>query len=130
MTAITLHATGTASVDVAWERYAVPALWPSWSPQVSAVELNDAAQRIAAGVRGVVHGPLGVRAGFLITAVDEAAHSWTWSVELGPATLVLVHEVLETPGGCSTTLAVNGPALVVLGYLAPAKVALGRLVRA
>jgi hypothetical protein len=130
MTAITLRATGGATVDVVWERYAKPALWSSWSPQVSSVELDGNADRIAAGVHGVVHGPLGVRASFVITACDEIARTWSWSVEVGPAHLVLVHEVHETSNGSATTLAASGPALVVLGYLAPAKLALNRLVRA
>ncbi len=64
---------------------------------------------------GVVHGPPGVRVGFVVDAVDDDAHAWRWRVRLGPLHLVLEHAVVGTPGGGSTaTLVVEGPAAPVL----------------
>lgn len=99
----------------AWADYAVIARWPAWSPQMTSVEAS--APRIAAGVTGTVRsGPL--RLPFTITAVDEAAMTWSWRV-LG---ITMVHGVRATPGGCLTTF--EGP----LPYLPVAWFALRRLV--
>lgn len=109
-----------------WARYADPARWAGWSPQIRLVE--TAALRIAPGVTGTVHGPLGLRVAFLVTAVDEAARTWAWDVMLGPVALHLRHGVGAHPGGSSTWLTVRGPALVVAAYLPVARIALHRLV--
>ena len=52
MTVLTLHATGPEAPAEVWERYAVPARWPGWAPQITGVELPVA--RLASGVRGRV----------------------------------------------------------------------------
>lgn len=128
MTTLTLHASGPVGPDEAWERYAVPARWPDWAPQITGVELPVA--RLAAGVRGRVRGPLGVTLPFVVDTVDEAARQWAWTVSAGPVRLHLVHWVAEGPDGGSTTgLRVTGPAPVVVGYAPLAQVAIGRLVR-
>ena len=128
MTTLTLHATGPVGPDEAWERYAVPARWPDWAPQITGVELPVA--RLVAGVRGRVRGPLGVTLPFVVDAVDEAARQWAWTVSAGPVRLHLVHWVAEGPDGGSTTgLRVTGPAPVVVGYAPLAHLAIGRLVR-
>ena len=123
----TLRAAGNADVDLAWERYAVPQLWATWSPQISRVE--TAAQRIAPGATGKVIGPVGTHVRFVIDDVDEAERTWTWRVRLGPVTLRLWHGVEARPGGCATTLRVHGPLPVVAGYAPLAQLALRRLVR-
>ena len=128
MTTLTLHASGPVGPDEAWERYAVPARWPDWAPQITGVELPVA--RLAAGVRGRVRGPLGVTLPFVVDTVDEAARQWAWTVSAGPVRLHLVHWVAEGPDGGSTTgLRVTGPAPVVVGYAPLAHLAIGRLVR-
>jgi len=38
VTTLTLHATGPLPPAEVWERYAVPARWPEWSPQITGVE--------------------------------------------------------------------------------------------
>lgn len=127
MATITLRAKGSASVELAWERYAQPALWSHWSPQICSVAVD--LDRIAPGLHGTVHGPVGVRVPFVVTAVDEADRTWTWRPRFGPVTLSLVHEVHEEPAGTSTVLRISGPAPIVLGYAPMAQLAMNRLVR-
>lgn len=116
-------ARGPAPAALVWERYADPRLWAGWAPQIRRVE--TAAARIAPGVTGTVHGWLGVRVAFVVTAVDEAARTWAWDVTFGPLRLHLRHGV-ETDG--ATWLTVDGPALVLAAYLPVARIALQRLV--
>ncbi len=128
MTTLTLHARGPLGQDEVWERYAVPARWPDWAPQITGVELP--ASRLAAGVRGRVRAPLGVTLPFVVDTVDEAARRWSWTVSLGPVRLHLLHWVTEGPDGGSTTgLRVTGPAPLVVGYAPLAQLAIRRLVR-
>ena len=124
MTTLTLHATGPIGPDEVWERYAVPARWSQWAPQITGVE--PSAPRLAPGVTGRVRGPLGVRVRFTVTEVDEAARTWAWLARLGPLRLALRHGV--EPDG-STWLTVRGPAPVVLPYLPVAHIALRCLTR-
>jgi hypothetical protein len=128
VTTTTLHATGPLDPAAVWERYAVPAHWPEWSPQITGVELP--VPRLAAGVGGRVRGPLGVALPFVVDEVDEEARTWAWTVTAGPVRLHLVHWVTAAPGGGSTTgLRTTGPAPVVLAYAPLAQLALSRLVR-
>ncbi|MGY1690204.1 SRPBCC family protein [Geodermatophilus sp. SYSU D01105] len=128
MTVLTLHATGPEAPAEVWERYAVPARWPEWAPQITGVDVPG--PRLVAGVAGRVRGPVGVALPFVVDAVDEAARQWSWTVSLGPVRLHLLHWVAEGPDGGSTTgLRMDGPAPVVVGYAPLARLAIGRLVR-
>ncbi|MGY1777466.1 SRPBCC family protein [Geodermatophilus sp. SYSU D00804] len=128
MTTVTLHATGPVSPAEAWERYARPARWPQWAPQITGVEVPG--PRLAAGVSGRVRGPVGVTLPFVVESVDEAARQWAWTVSAGPVRLHLLHWVADGPDGGSTTgLRISGPAPVVVGYAPLAQLAIGRLVR-
>jgi Polyketide cyclase / dehydrase and lipid transport len=127
MATITLRAQGTAPAELAWERYAQPALWRTWSPQITGVDIPVV--RIAAGVRGMVVGPLGVRVPFEIDDVDEPGRHWTWHVPLGPVIIRLVHWVEPAGAGSRTGLEMHGPLPLLLGYAPLARFALGRLVR-
>lgn len=118
---------GRAKADVVWERYARPELWPTWAPQITAVETN--AQRLIRGVTGRVHGLLGVRVAFTVVAVDETDRTWAWEVRFGPLRLYLRHGVEARADGSATWVTVRGPGLAVLPYLPLARVALRRLVR-
>lgn len=118
-------ADGPAAPALVWERYADPGRWAGWAPQIRRVE--TAATRIAPGVTGRVHGPLGVRVAFTVTAVDEAARTWAWDVTAGPLRLHLCHGV-EADG--HSWLTIDGPAPVVVAHLPVARTALRRLVRA
>jgi Polyketide cyclase / dehydrase and lipid transport len=125
---VTLHATGPRAPAEVWERYAVPARWPEWAPQIRRVELPVA--RLAAGARGRVHPVVGPGLPFVVDAVDEVGRQWAWTVSLGPVSLRLTHWVADGPHGGSTTgLRVAGPAPVVLGYAPLARLAIARLVR-
>src|ERR1700761_4542586 len=73
-----VSARGSVAPGVAWERYADPARWPRWAPQIRRVE--TAGDRIGPGLRGRVVGPLGVAVSFVIDDVDEVARTWSWSV--------------------------------------------------
>ncbi|HSK26424.1 MAG TPA: SRPBCC family protein [Jiangellales bacterium] len=130
---ITLEARGDASPDTVWERYAEPARWPGWSPQIRRVELDGRRDRLAPGLTGAVHsyGPVPVR--FTVSAVDEDARTWSWTVSVGPVHLALDHSVAPDDRvdgrGTLTTLAAHGPWPVLLAYAPLARLALGRLVR-
>ncbi len=126
MAVMTLRAAGPAPVEDVWKRYAVPALWPTWSPQIRAVRADGG--RIAPGLRGEVVSFLGVSARFVVESVDEERRRWTWRVALGPVRLRLRHEVLARPTGSATVLRVEGPAVALAAYAGPARWALGRLV--
>jgi len=127
-----LQAHGVAPVALAWERYADPALWSTWAPQI---------QRVDTGLKRLVPGGTGtVRAGLLsrptlgvsfrVLAVDEAALEWAWEARLGPLQLRLEHGVTAHLAGSSTWLQVHGPLPVILAYAPVARIALGRLVAA
>ncbi|GGM12559.1 SRPBCC family protein [Nakamurella endophytica] len=134
-----LTATGRATPDVAWERYARPALWPTWSPQI--VSVDYPAARLVAGTSGTVHGWFGLRLSFTVDEVDVAARTWAWTVRapLG-ITLRLHHGVSARPApsrsggtgagapGSRTELESDGFAPVVLAYAPLAQIALQRLV--
>jgi hypothetical protein len=122
----TARATGPAPAAEVWERYAAPARWPEWAPQITAVRAS--APRISPGVTGQVSGPLGLRVRFVVSEVDERRRTWAWRVRLGPLRLTLWHGVEPTPAGTATWLRVHGPAVVVAGYLPVARTALRRLV--
>lgn len=130
MATVTLTARGSAPADVAWERYARPDLWPTWSPQIRRVE--TAAPRIAPGVTGTVRAIGGVAVPFTVTAVDDATRTWSWRVRIGPAHVTLEHAVRpdasRAPDGSATELRIDGPWPVVLGYAPVARLALGWLV--
>lgn len=120
-------ADGPAAPALVWERYADPGRWAGWAPQIRRVE--TAAARIAPGVTGRVHGPLGIRVAFTVTAVDEAARTWAWDVTAGPLRLHLRHGVEARAGGTVTWLTAHGPAPVLAAYLPVARIALHRLTR-
>ncbi len=128
VTTLTLHATGPVDPAEAWDRYAYPARWSSWAPQITGVETD--APRIAPGVTGRVRGPVGVSLPFVVDEVDDAGRRWHWTVELGPIRLRLLHWVSAGPdGGTTTGLRIRGPLPLVAGYAPAALVALHGLVR-
>jgi hypothetical protein len=127
MSTLVLTASGRADPAEAWERYAQPARWSEWSPQISRVEV--AADRLVAGLTGRVVGPLGVSIDFVVDSVDEDARTWRWTVHRGPLTLHLAHGVTAEATGSATSLQLEGPLPVILGYAPLARFALGRLVR-
>ena len=128
MTTLTLHASGPLGAADAWERYAEPARWPTWAPQITGVQVP--VPRLAARVEGRVRAPLGVTLPFVVESVDEAARRWAWTVSAGPVRLYLLHWVSDGPDGGSTTgLRITGPLPVVVGYAPLAQVAISRLVR-
>lgn len=133
MTSVTLRASGRAPADLAWERYADPALWSTWSPQIQRVDTE--VPRLVAGATGTVRAGLlprpTVGIPFTVLAVDEAARTWAWQVRPGPLPvprLHLEHGVDATGTGSSTWLVVRGSAPVVAAYAPLAWVALTRLV--
>lgn len=130
MTTLTLHAHGVASVTLAWERYADPALWSTWAPQIQRVETTM--ERLHAGATGTVRAGLLERptlgVPFQVLAVDEDAMEWEWRARIGPVSLRLEHGVTAHLRGSSTWLRVHGPLPVVLAYAPVAKLALNRLV--
>jgi hypothetical protein len=132
MATVELRAHGTAPEELAWERYADPALWATWAPQIQRVD--TALTRLVAGGTGTVragllpHPTLGVP--FRVLEVDEASRQWAWEARLGPVRLRLEHGVTAHPAGSATWLRVHGPWPVLLGYAPVARIALGRLVAA
>lgn len=118
--------TGPIPAAEVWERYALPARWPEWAPQINAVRAS--APRISPGVTGSVCGPFGLRVRFVVSEVDERRRTWAWRVRVGPLRLTLWHGVEPTADGAATWLRVHGPAILVAGYLPVARTALRRLV--
>lgn len=122
----TIAVAGPASVAEAWERYAVPARWPDWSPQIRQVETSSA--RLVQGLNGTVHGPVPLVLPFTVLAVDEERHSWSWRVHVGPVAVRMDHELLARADGCVATLTLHVPRAVARVYTPLARVALARLV--
>ncbi|RJK93874.1 SRPBCC family protein [Vallicoccus soli] len=125
-------ASGPQAPDVAWERYARPALWSTWAPQIRAVECD--APRLVAGARGsvvaAVPSPVAVRLPFTVTDVDEPGRTWSWTVGPRVLPLHLQHGVEPAEGGGSSTwLVLHGPWPVIAAYAPLARLALRRLVR-
>ncbi|MGW5866454.1 SRPBCC family protein [Streptomyces sp. NPDC055239] len=122
-----MRAVGAASVDTVWQRYVRTAAWPTWAPQIRAVE---AEAELRAGMRGRVVPVVGPGVAFVIEAVDHQAHTWRWRVQAGPVRMRLWHAVrARTPSGTETDLHIDGPALVVVAYAPLAQRALRRLVQ-
>ncbi|TXR57596.1 SRPBCC family protein [Quadrisphaera setariae] len=137
-----LAVTGAAPPPLAWERYADPSLWPTWSPQIASVTASTT--RLTTGTTGVVRGHGGLRLDFTAEDVDDDARRWTWRVTPTHALfahlpgalrrfgrLRLEHGVSlsgRVDGGSTTTLAIEGSAPVVLAYAPAAALALRRLV--
>lgn len=123
--AVLIEATGPRSAEQVWRLYTHPSTWPTWAPQISSV--HGVADPIGSGDRGVVHGPLLLRVPFVIEAVDDSAHRWTWRVGVGPLAVVLDHGVDQLPTGCRAWAEVHAPYPLVLPYSPFARLALRRL---
>ncbi len=131
MATLFLQASGPAPVTESWRRYAEPDRWPAWAPQVVGVRVDGGDTRIHPGMTGEVRSFLPPAAGFVVTAVDELARTWSWRVTLGPLHLTLDHGVEPClDGGTSTWLRLRGPLPVLLAYAPLARAALRRLVHA
>lgn len=87
-------------------------------------------RRLRAGLRGVVHAPLGLRVPFVVEEVDDDARTWRWTVRVAGTAVSMTHDLTATPRGTRAGLTVHGPAVVALAYRLPARVALRRLCRA
>ncbi|MEU8563736.1 SRPBCC family protein [Streptomyces cyaneofuscatus] len=122
----TVRAVGAASAETVWQRYVRTDCWPTWAPQIRAVE---AEAELRAGMRGRVVPVVGPGVGFLVEAVDHEARTWSWRVRIGPVRMRLWHAVRErAPSGAETELRIEGPAPVVVVYAPLARLALRRLV--
>ncbi len=134
MTTLYLAATGPRAAEEVWERYAQPALWSTWAPQIRRVDL--AVERLRAGEAGRVHGPLGLAADVEVDTWDETSRHWSWTVRPRPPLLHVVptprlhlsHGVRATDAGTLTWLRLTGPLPLVVSYAPVARVALHRLV--
>jgi hypothetical protein len=128
-TTMSTGACGERDPDEVWTAYATPALWPSWSPQVSRVRCPQPDVPVRAGTRGEVLGPASLRVPFEVTEVDAERRRWAWRVRVGPLVLEMTHGVaVSSDGATCAWLRVSGPLPVVAGYLPLARLALGRLV--
>ena len=130
MAALTVRAHGDAPAALAWERYADPALWSAWAPQIQRVETTM--DRLVTGGTGTVRAGLLPRptlgVPFEVLAVDESEMEWEWTARLGPVRLRLEHGVTPHLTGSTTWLRVHGPLPVVAAYVPVARLALNRLV--
>ncbi|MFD9098979.1 SRPBCC family protein, partial [Streptomyces collinus] len=121
MTRMTLSAKGTASPDTVWQRYAGVDQWASWSPQIKAV--HSVGHRLSPGLSGTVESAAGIRAAFVVEAIDHHRRTWTWRVRLGRLQIRLHHEVRPRGRGSATSLTMHGPRLVLLAYAPLARLA-------
>ncbi|MFF7966553.1 SRPBCC family protein [Streptomyces sp. NPDC007903] len=127
MARVTLRASGAACPDTAWERYASVDQWASWAPHIRTV--HCVARRLRPGMSGTVESVAGIRAAFVVEAVDGDRRTWTWRVRLGRVQLRLHHEVQPQGPGTTTSLTMHGPRLVLFTYAPLARLALHRLVQ-
>jgi hypothetical protein len=123
----TIRARGSASPEIAWQRYAELAQWSSWAPHIVGVEAEGTDLRV--GLTGVVRVIGGLGVPFTVTAVDHAAMTWSWIARVAGLPLTLTHTVAPAEGGAQTTLVLEGPAALVVAYAPLAQIALMRLVR-
>lgn len=123
---ILLEATGPASPDEVWDRYATPSRWPEWAPQIRSATLSDPLQ---AGDRGVVHGFWPLRIPVRIRSVDEVTKRWSWWAGLGPLGLAMDHGVDADGSGSRAWARLYAPTALVAPYVPIARLALRRLVR-
>lgn len=123
----TIRASGSASPEIAWQRYAELAQWSSWAPHIIGVEAEATYLRI--GLTGVVRIVGGFGVPFTVTAVDHSAMTWSWIARVAGLALTLTHAVVPTAGGAASTLAMEGPAPLIYAYTPLAQIALTRLVR-
>ena len=145
---MTVRANGPAAPAAVWDRYVRPQRWSEWSPQIRSVDYPG--EIIAAGGTGMLHGPCGVSVRFEIDEVDHDVRRWSWRVKVAGIAMSLGHSVAPAEsesesesdgsatsattqaadgGGTKTTLVIEGPAPIVLGYAPIARIALERLVR-
>ncbi|MDX2592900.1 MULTISPECIES: SRPBCC family protein [Streptomyces] len=127
MARVTLSAHGAASPETVWQRYASVDQWASWSPQIKAV--HSVSRRLSPGMSGTVEAVAGIRAAFVVDAVDHDHRTWTWRVRLGRIQIRLHHEVRPQGRGSTTSLTMDGPRLALLAYAPLARLALHRLVQ-
>lgn len=127
MARMTLSASGAARPEAVWERYASVDQWASWSPQIKAV--HSVSRRLRPGMSGSVESVVGIRAAFVVEAVDDDRRTWTWRVRLGRIQIQLHHEVRPHEHGTTTSLTMHGPKLALLAYAPLARLALHRLVQ-
>jgi hypothetical protein len=122
-----IEVTGRARPGVAWERYAELAAWPTWAPQIRAVEADG--PRLAVGRTGTVHVLGGLRVPFVVTAVDADLLTWSWIARVGRVALTLHHDLTPVVDGTVAGLVLEGPGLVVATYGPLTRVPLARLLR-
>ncbi|MFI8347712.1 SRPBCC family protein [Streptomyces sp. NPDC085596] len=127
MACVTLSASGAACPETVWERYASVDEWASWSPQIKAV--HSVSRRLRPGMSGTVESVAGIRVAFVVEAVDDDRHTWTWRVRLGRIQIQLHHEVRPQGHGTTTSLTMHGPKIVLFAYAPLARLALHRLVQ-
>lgn len=129
--ALRLSASGSLPVDGVWDRYTQPVWWPQWAPHMREVDYPHPV--VTAATTGRVTAVGGVRANFRIDAVDEASHTWAWSVRSGPLRVSFEHGVDDAPPGSRwgsvAWLVMHGPWPVILCYAPLARHSLGRLVK-
>lgn len=137
MTTTGTAVTGPLPPDEVWERYARPAVWSSWAPQIRDVEVE--VDRLEPGVTGRVLGWAGLSVDFVVDTWDEERRVWAWTVRPRLALprgvplsgrlpeLTLRHGVRPEGSGTRAWLVVQGPAPLVAGYFLPARLALHRL---
>nr|WP_269779649.1 SRPBCC family protein [Propioniciclava soli] len=125
---VILDARGPASPDEVWRRYLTPATWPHWAPHIAATASDT--DVLGVGGTGRVYGPGGVSVRFRVDRVDPRLRSWAWTVQVGPVSVRLSHDVLPAPGGGSrATMRAEGvPGLALQPYRPFALAALRGLV--
>lgn len=121
-----LEVSGPLPPTTCWRRYDELAQWAEWAPQI--VSVQAPANRLAVGLSGVVRVTGGLTVPFTVTEVDPSALTWSWIARLGPIPLSLHHGIHLSSEGTRASLAIEGPAAVVLTYAPLARLALWRLV--
>lgn len=137
--ALIVSAAGPASVQMVWDRYVTPEIWPGWAPHIQAVSYPY--PTLAPGTVGELRGPAGARLDFRIDAVDEMARRWSWTVSRRwPAPTVGLRAQVRmdhgvqgesrqgSVGGSRAWVRMHLPAPVALLYAPLARIALSRLV--
>ena len=80
--------------------------WPEWTPTVTSIERLDEGP-LRPGSKARIRQPKLVPAVWVVTAMDEAGHSFIWRTTGPGVSVIAQHFVIAIPGGSRATLSLQ-----------------------